>query len=89
MWDRREEAGEPGEGARAVEHLARHANRVAMRSSRLVATEGAFFVFVVRSCASSFVRAAGGPPRCYAYAGIVAARVAGDRKQPSVSPGSM
>ena len=64
----------------AGQHLAGYAHRVAMSNSRLVATEGAFCVFVGRSCVSSFVRAAGGPPRRYAYAGIVAARVAGDRE---------
>ena len=60
--------------------VAGYAHRVGMSNSRLVTTEGAFFLFVARRYASSFVWAAGGPPRRYTYAGIVAARVAGDRE---------
>lgn len=48
VWDRREEGGKPGEMARAVEYLARYANRIAMSNSRLVAIEGPDVVFRYR-----------------------------------------
>jgi len=48
VWDRREEAGQRGEVARAVEYLARYANRVAMSNSRLVAIQGEEVLFRYR-----------------------------------------
>ena len=48
VWDRREEAGQRGEVSRAVEYLARYANRVAMSNSRLLAIEGQEVVFRYR-----------------------------------------
>ena len=48
VWDRREEVGQRGEVARAVEYLARYANRIAMSNSRLVAIEGQEVVFRYR-----------------------------------------
>ena len=48
VWDRREEAGQRGEVARAVEYLARYAHRVAMSNSRLVAIQGEEVLFRYR-----------------------------------------
>ena len=48
VWDRREEAGQRGGVARAVEYLARYANRVAMSNSRLVAIQGEEVLFRYR-----------------------------------------
>ena len=48
VWDRRAEAGQRGEVARAVEYLARYANRVAMSNSRLVAIQGEEVLFRYR-----------------------------------------
>src|SRR5690606_1630560 len=48
VWDRREETGQRGEVARAVEYLARYAHRVAMSNSRLVAIQGEEVLFRYR-----------------------------------------
>ncbi|MEK7751387.1 MAG: transposase, partial [Acidobacteriota bacterium] len=45
VWDRREEAGKQGEVTRAVEYLARYANRIAMSNHRLLAIEGQEVLF--------------------------------------------